>query len=253
MQNLLIQKSFLRNINPKNLGFVCPNGQINFQTEDAALYYAKNTILKALKCGKEREVITKDASVLKVFDGERNSVTTDFSDFPDIAGCIQHHGHPLLSCYFASPFSYADVDVFLMLNKVLGYKKSIVYNSLGEECTMTSTKKSSLSHVKLSPNIRKILYAINPKTFLRLAAERKFHEEFIKEHNKDYYIKTFTDRCSNEEINFAKSIKSDKEKLCAWIQEKINMLLFHDELKALAPKLNIEYNTNFSYLKTDLK
>jgi len=253
MPNLLIKKPFLQKINPKSLGYVCPNGQINFQTEEAALSYTKNTILKALKSGKEREVITKDASVLKIFDGNETSVTTNFSDFPDIAGCIQHHGHPSMHGYYAYPFSKADVMAFQMLNKVLGYKKAIVYNSLGEECTMTSNKKPLLSRLKLSPDIRRNLYYFNPKRFLNFIFLRKFEKNFSKKHNRDYYLKTFLKRCSKEEINLLNSIKEDKEKVRNWLTDKINALWYHDELKEYTPKLNITYRTNFNYLKTDLK
>ena len=253
MPNLLLQNHFLQKINPESLGYVCPNGQINFQTEKAALSYTKNTILKALKSGKEREVITKDASVLKIFDGNEKSVTADFSEFPDIKGCIQHHGHPSKKGYYAYPFSRCDVDVFHMLNKVLGYKKSVVYNSFGEECTMVSSKKPFLCNWKISPDFRRKLYYLNPKTFLNFVSLKNFHEKFSKEHSKDYYLKTLPQRCSKEEINFIASKKENKEKLVPWLEDKINSLLFHDELKKYTPKLNIKYETNFSHLKTDLK
>lgn len=256
MASLLLQKHYLPKINLKSLeslGYVCPNGQINFQTEKAALSYTKNTILKALKSGKEREVITKDASVLKIFDGNENSVTAKFSEFPDIKGCIQHHGHPSNNGYYAPPFSKADVNVFHMLNKVLGYKKSIVYNSLGEECTMVSTKKPFLCNLKFSPDSRRNLYYLNPKTFFNFVSLKNLHEKFLKEHSKDYYLKTLLKRCSQEEIIFIASQKDNKKIFTPWLEDKINALLFHDELKKYTPKLNIKYETNFSHLKTDLK
>jgi len=253
MSNLLIPKPFLQKINPKSLGYICSNGQINFQTEEAALSYAKNTIIRALKSGKEKEIITKDARVLRVFDGTETSVTVDFSDFPDIEGCILHHGHPSLNGYNAFPFSYADVTAFHMLNKVFGYKKSIVYNSFGEECTMTSNKKPFLYRLKISPDMRKNLYYFNPKTFSNFISIRNLRENFIKVHTKDYYTKSIIKRCSKEEINLVKSMKDDMEKFTAWLTDKINALLYHDELKEYTPKLNIKYRTNFSHLKTDLK
>ena len=36
-------------IQPKNLGWIRPDGKINFQTEDAAMEYAKNRAVGALK------------------------------------------------------------------------------------------------------------------------------------------------------------------------------------------------------------
>lgn len=62
-------------INPKELGYLCPNGIINFQTGESAMKYAKRTIVKELKStGKELGVITKDSRVLKTIQGDENRV-----------------------------------------------------------------------------------------------------------------------------------------------------------------------------------
>ncbi len=125
-----LQKSF-RNIAPEDIGYCLQSGEINFQNEQKALKYAKNTILSALEKGHERQVILKDSRILKVMDGNENSVTCQFRDFPPFAGSTQLHGHPGDADGLTLPFSVADSRVFLMLNKLLGYSKSIVYNDLG--------------------------------------------------------------------------------------------------------------------------
>ena len=241
-------------INSRALGYVCPNGQINFQNEASALQYTKNTILKALKQGKERMVITKDANVLKVSDGGKFEVELAFRDFPQINGCNMFHGHPNVLGSYTFPFSELDTKAFLMLNKVLGYKKSVVYNSIGEECSMTmkSGKPSLLSKLKLSPDYKFLLYDLNPLNFFRNRYIDKAQDKFNKNIDVTSYLKNLNSRCTQEEKALVKELRVKPEEFRVWVENKINALIYHDGLKKYTTKLGIDYKTTFSHLKDEL-
>ena len=142
----------LKNINPKELGIICPNGQINFSTAEVAEKYAKNSILKSLNRNKEQLVITKGSRILMVADGKKDrvNINLDNSLFPTESDCNIYHGHPDNSMGYAPTFSNNDTRIFILLNKIFGYKRSVVYNSKGEECTMAmkSDKKTFLSKAR---------------------------------------------------------------------------------------------------------
>ncbi len=59
-----------------NVGYICPKGNINFQTNEAAVTYAKNSIIAALKCQKpfERALVLSGKKILGMFDGSPDTV-----------------------------------------------------------------------------------------------------------------------------------------------------------------------------------
>lgn len=242
----------IRNINPKKLGVVCPNGQINFQTEEIAIEFTKNLIVKALKAGKERAIITKDASVLKIMDGTKDDVSCTARDLPAISGCIHHHGHPYCQYgYTTPPFSTNDVISFILLHNIFGYKQFFVYNVLGEECTMTMKKQSPLSKRNLTPEKRYEILMENPKTKSKFEFFENFNKAFIKKYNGEFYLKNIMSRCNNDEIALVEQYieTKDVQKLMEWFNNKVSALVQHDMLEACASKLGIKYETTFSCLK----
>ena len=65
-------------INPKALGYVCPNGFINFQTEKSALNYAKNRVIDSVRSTShkpfERAVLIDHKTIIGEMDGDDYSV-----------------------------------------------------------------------------------------------------------------------------------------------------------------------------------
>ena len=110
-------------INPKTLGYVCPNGNINFQSEEIAFNYAKNCVMKALKSENpyERGLLIKDRTIVADVHGVKNQVR--FPDDIDLTGLIMVHGHPE-----NTPISLGDAQL-LVSN---GMKKIVAYNNNGE-------------------------------------------------------------------------------------------------------------------------
>ena len=245
----------LKNINPKELGVVCPNGQINFSNSETAEKYAKNLILKSLNRNKERLVITKDTRVLMVADGknDRVNINIDNSLFPTESDCNIYHGHPdtNTSMGYATTFSNNDTIIFIMLNKMFGYKKSIVYNSKGEECSMTmkSDKRSFLSKTRLSKYMKHFLYNLNPISQLKELYLSLSSKPFYNKTDFDNFFNTLKSRCSQDELDYMYTKLSNKKDFCNWVENKFIILKQHDCVKKQAKMLGIDYKTTFSYLK----
>ena len=70
-----------KTINPKKLGWIRPDGKINFQTEDVAMEYAKNRVISALKRHKpfERSIIVDKNTIIGEISG--NAERIDMSKF----------------------------------------------------------------------------------------------------------------------------------------------------------------------------
>lgn len=253
MINIPLPKQLpVRNINPKKLGFVCPNGQINFQTEEAAFEYTKNSIINALKVGKEREIFTKGSSVLKIIDGNEKEVVCAFDDLPQIAGCTLHHGHPPAEYgYCTRPFSGDDVSNFILLNKIFGYEKSVVYNYAGEECTMTMKRRTLLNRLNLPISKKLTLYRLSPKIRYQQRLIPRYEINFAYKYDAKYFLKHLKSRCNEEENTFIKQCQEENntQKFMDWLLDKGSSLMRHDTLKAITQKLGIEYKTTFSNLK----
>lgn len=125
-------------INPMNLGWVCPDGTINFATPEAANKYAKNTVVKALNA-------TKPYEKSVVVDGKRIM----FEQAGTAVNCLVPldskgtwvHGHP---DWFGKgrtmPFSATDYDAFMSRKNI---DEAVIYNSTGEESRFV--KKTRLS------------------------------------------------------------------------------------------------------------
>ena len=158
--------------NPNTVGYVHKNGQISFASEDAALTYAKNRVVKALNCDKpfERGIVIDKNVVCAEIDGSSHRI---FIPADKLTGknIVTVHGHPdaVLTreghhpCHFrdilfgsvmkggkikkngiAYPVSLADYRDFMLKPNE---RKSIVYNSKGEYSSLTKSKSElSMNH-----------------------------------------------------------------------------------------------------------
>lgn len=128
-----------------NVGYICPNGNINFQTNEAAVTYAKNSIIAALKCQKpfERALVLSDNTILGVFDENSKSlkITTNIKK-------IKKHLHNKISVYHGhtdntetegvtDPISFYDYR-FLKFN---GVDEVVAFNSKGEFSKLKNKRK----------------------------------------------------------------------------------------------------------------
>lgn len=95
--SLLTYKVPKGKINPKNMGYILSDGTINFGSEEAAISYAKNRIMSALKAKEpfERGVYVNKNRVWGEFDGTSHCVEMDPRNIPEHT--MSFHGHPTKS------------------------------------------------------------------------------------------------------------------------------------------------------------
>ena len=95
--SLLTYKIPKGKINPKNMGYVLNDGTINFGSEEAAISYAKNRIMSALKAKEpfERGVYVNKNRVWGEFYGTSHCVEMDPRNIPEHT--MSFHGHPTKS------------------------------------------------------------------------------------------------------------------------------------------------------------
>jgi len=128
-----------RKINPKTLGWVRPDGVINFQSTEVAQTYAKNRVLSALHSPKpfERAVFVEDSRIIADINGTAHKVHFDsknvLKSHKDVALI---HGHPT-----GTPLSDQDYTCLTANNEL---KSIVAYNKRGEYSKMTKQEKPVL-------------------------------------------------------------------------------------------------------------
>lgn len=143
----LIWKSPKGKINPKTLGWVRPDGAINFQSAEVAENYAKNRCVSALHSPKpfERGVLVRDNQVLAEVNGDITQI--DMSKYSDkMVGADFYHGHPSTESNEALPVSLADYLVLVSQR----LKKVVAFNRNGEHSTLTQNPQKSM-FIRLLP------------------------------------------------------------------------------------------------------
>ncbi|MBR6126312.1 hypothetical protein IKQ21_01365 [bacterium] len=136
----VLRQTLPKTINPKGIGYIQPNGIINFQTAEAAETYAKNRVLAALKSLNpfERGVELKGTRILGEADGDAFLISNEAaSKILHEQGSTFVHGHPQHNELGALPLSLTDF-VSMITQK---YSKIIAYNTSGEYCTLKRKPK----------------------------------------------------------------------------------------------------------------
>lgn len=115
-------------VDTKSVGYKRKNGEIAFQSEDAAVSYARNKVLKALNCENPHEynVEIKGTSVIKEEDGDIDGFFRDLNSPIEIGV----HGHP--DTYKRGCTTAPSGPDFWCLADFKNQKKEIVFNSNGE-------------------------------------------------------------------------------------------------------------------------
>ncbi len=95
-RSLALRPTFFQKVNPAELGWYVPNGEIVFQSNRAAMKFANNQAVKALKAETpfERAVVVKDNVVKRIFDGDSDSVYISGDANCNWSGVTIVHGHP---------------------------------------------------------------------------------------------------------------------------------------------------------------
>lgn len=245
-------------ISPKTLGYVCPNGIINFQSAEAAENYAKNRCVSALQGHKpfERGVIVKDNKILAEINGEATNIETK-AQTSKMKGASFYHGHPT-NDNGTLPLSLNDYLVMISqeLNKI------VAFNKYGEHSTMKQKTKKSFLQTILPKSVKEkvdLLITLGKGS----VATKEYANEYAKLFPKEVQEKVKHKMHENIGMPYADSrelkackqsrftIKefseiSTREKECTQDGSLANML---DNLwTKLSKKLDFNYETNFSNL-----
>lgn len=143
------------NINPKTLGWIRPDGIINFQTAKAAQTYAKKRVMEALHTPKpfERAVFVKDNQILSQIDGNQHHVHFDMKNIRGQKDVSIVHGHPT-----GTPLSDQDYNCLMTSPE---FKSVVAYNKHGEYSKMT----------KKSPHINLCLFPVKDYEAARIGMD----------------------------------------------------------------------------------
>lgn len=198
-----------------NVGYICPNGNINFQTNEAAVAYAKNYIIEALKCPKpfERAVLLSNNIILGKYDGTSKGVRVKKSDIRNAKKHLHnknvsvYHGHPdNAKIGAAKPISIYDY-ISLMLSN---HDEDVAINSKGE--------------------------------FSKL---KKTHKPILLSSMK-WFIRAIVQSCDNA---YGKRVTSKYKYVITSPQSMPQYIHEFWKWAATKTKYGIEYSTNFSHLK----
>lgn len=239
--SILAFKPLTRKVHTKNLGYVCPDGTINFQNVRSAHKYAKSVVVKALNQEKpfERVVMIEGSRIMKQIDGSSNEVRVHLDPYTFLCDTIVH-GHPdLLGKGVTSSFSENDVRA-LFSNPYDMIRTIKVYNSVGEVSTMRKLGVSigkamgfsgeSINVVlgknekalKIINEVSKDFYDIGARILEKIAKDNAFVEKFVVGLSQDHIVEDMS--------------------------TKIGIYANHLEMKKLAQKLKVIYKTTFSNL-----
>lgn len=126
-----LSKNALKNIKTENIGYICPDGTINFQSAKTAEEYAKNAVVKAARQANpyEKSIIVDKNRITYEQNGTQGNCLV-----PIKGKGIWVHGHPDLYAKGGTfPFSAADYQAFIVAP---GLEKAVAYNTLGEKAEM---------------------------------------------------------------------------------------------------------------------
>lgn len=252
-------------VNQKSLGYVHKNSEIAFQSNEAALNYSKNQVVKALKVEKpyEKAVVVKDNVVKGVFNGDADKVLIPV--FP-VKGCTVVHGHPQAKCGLSTPISGPDSESLIM--SLGDYDRVIAYNTAGEysqlskipmhkrdftfkikDCDISSKvynlKNSEINNIlSFDSGIQKMEKSKNSIEEIIAQAKKdsinKISKTFIF---KEKTIKQVESALKNGNNKLADKILEDAQCSPEGIQR------IHQFWTKFANMHGLEYKTNYSYLK----
>lgn len=195
--------------------------QTVFSQKEDALEYAKNKVVSALNAETPFEYlvfVSRNNNILGEFEGGQGSVDgrLKYSDYLKMflpnTGYTSIHGHPAQGG-FSTPISYSD---FLILNNDDNLDEVIAFNNKGE---YSKLKK------------KKGFKPINPDKTYEL--HKRLWDDIT---------------CSVRELSVDKR-EPEPEEIEEYLRGIDGIKQVHTFWKENASKLNVEYETNYSYLK----
>ncbi len=254
----LLWKAPKGNINPKTLGWVRPDGVINFQTASAAENYAKNRCVSALRTTKpfERGVLLRDNQVIAEINGDFTKIDmTPYSD--KMIGATFLHGHPKLNGH-TLPVSLA--DYLVMVSQQI--KKIVAFNEKGEHSTLIQNPQKSLFIRLLPKKWQKKLIPLEQIGMGSIATSeyakeyaKMFPKKMQKKVEQALHTQIGTPYGSRSKISeFEKSkLTIDEFNTLNTVEEQVKKdgtlaRIIHDFWGKVAKKLECTYETNFTDL-----
>ena len=246
--------------NPKTLGWVRPDGVINFQTAEIAEKYAKNRCVSALNIAQpyEKGVLVKDNIILAEVVGDINKV--DMSKYVGkMADASFFHGHPKLKGNPESPLSLPDY-LFMISQKL---KKIVAFNKNGEHSTLIQKPQKSLLIRLLSKKWQDIFIHIKQIRRGQLATKefaKKYSQAFPKEVQEKmeqtlhsmiglpYGNYKKIEAINNNDLTFEECLAVGSYERHIRNNGKAAQIT-NDFWEKISKKLNCIYKTNFSNLK----
>lgn len=232
-RSVLEIKPLQAKINSKELGYICPNGDIQFQTAEAASKYAKNWVMQPLKSKNpyERFVAQHDNIIFYQSEGSQYSTEIDniatqkiLSRFDSDISII--HGHPNLpNKNFASPLSPNDCVYF---HKDKAFKEIIAYDRVGNYSKFT--KRDSINKL--------------PTKFRQKFEEEVYPRELMQRQNELMEKMRTSSLTDMEEKEFFKIFHKCQKLL----HSKLIARNTHRFWVNNAEKLGLDYSTNYSWL-----
>ena len=243
----------LKNIIPSELGLCLPSGNINFQTEEAALKYIKTRLQDALKGSSEQQfervIVKKGTAIIGEGDGTHSSATIAFQN---ISGLLERvnsdvprdievfHSHPdMFGVGRANPLSsfIGDIGTFFRLK----LKKFVAMNSKGEFNSIEAGENFSLKNFKMFESKHEEIY------FSELITRERYLEFKRIANMKDSLLKQGKrlDESTSERYRQIMRQLAEKEREIITTEEvaRINHKAYR-----FADEYGMHYETNFSNL-----
>lgn len=242
ISSLMLKPQVLpKKIHVKKLGYVCPDGSINFQNVKSAHQYAKSVVVKALNQENpfERLVMLQGRHVMKQIDGNGSEVRLRLDPLTMLCDTIVH-GHPdMLGKGVTGSFSENDVRT-LFSNPFDRVRKIRVYNSAGEASTMK----------KLAPSKYKG-FDYTDEDFNAIRSENMKAQDVIDGISEEVYKigEKLVEKLSSDDSFFGKFVRGlSYNHFMEDLAAKSSIYANHLALEKIAPKLNVSYKTTFSNL-----
>lgn len=240
---LLRPKRIVGKIRAKDLGYIAPDGTINFRSVKKANAYAKSVVVDALNQNHpfERAVLIEGTRIIKQIDGNSREVRL-YLDSSTILCDTLVHGHPdMLGKGVTGTFSEEDVRT-LFYNPYDMIRTIKIYNSAGEVSTMK----------KLGVPIGRTRGFSNESLNIIQAEHEKALKIIDESSNKSSNIRVkILKKLAANNIFLSRFIKDlSNENLVNDMATKILIYANHIEMKNVARNLKLSYKTNFSNFTT---
>ena len=250
-------------IDPKALGYVCPNGEINFATENTAIQYTKNKCMKAAQNGYELGGFRHKNRILLEKKGDADCV--DFGRHVDVPeGTEVFHSHVGEN---ANPVSLQDYICIMDEPKI---SSIIAYDSKGAYSKLSKTAEAYQDEVETivvkDKGLKQFLRQIfdKPKIFtgliskrfrLKQECENDFLDKVIGKELRERLEQidkqlTFIERgkikCTPEEFNRLQKEQSDLLRTAQ--SSNVGKQRIHKFWNENDYKYGVEYSTDFLHL-----